>query len=728
MHFNALFICLLIITHQVGAQEVDFDREFPIPDDELYAPLIGENGELPSDFEGKNVINSQNSPDVEAEFERFYQENASAIEEMREPVYAEPTQALGYVPETKRPAPLEHNNIEIPQNATSFSVESLPTTSASRETEEQSTQQNTITVEQLDALEKTVESMELTIESIIERGLDETSGEENIDARPLDEVPNLTVKTEQDIESVGLLTAENGFREDAFTHMTGAEASAFLDSIQNSNIQSRVLRDLVVKLLTTQTQPPKYEDEQIRQSWLATRINVLQTFGEYRKSNLLLSKAGIGENNVNQYNGLAQFWVQSELLEGNHGKVCPFVRNNILNSGDIFWRQALNVCQLLSGDEKGLKLSLSMVTEQSRRADPLLYQLFDAVQGEAESPLLRPNEKLNPLHASIYVFAPDMLTPQVIQFLPDTSLRKIAKNVALTDSLRIQAAESLVERFDFVDDIALLALLYDKVEFEKQVVSSAGVSKFAEEELDGSIARALLWQASKVSGLASTRALTLKDYWKRAYKDNLYILAARIKPEIRHIQANSNLAWLAPQVIKHSLILGDTEHAETWWKYLQTNRSLSKELREQKDKLSLLMAFSTGHVNEKSFNNWLETLGFDDNKHRNQIKRYVSLLEASEKDFPGNVWEKLESSSYNDFQATGVEMNALWLRLLGNALENQDMVNSLKLLVEPFKENSIQDLGNQTLSNTITSFRFLGMTEVADKLIYEILIDTKSIQ
>lgn len=722
----AFMVVFSLVANIAQAQEVDFDKDFPISDEELYAPLIGENGELPSDYadtENANIINAPNTQEHDDAFERFYQQNADAIQEVTEPVYGEPTQGLGYVPQTIQEP--EQSSVEIPKNAKSISVNSLPKTSDNETAQQQSQAQSNNANQQLEKLERSVESMELSIESIINRGLSNNKPQEEREAKPLNQVPELTQMSADDVKSVGILSSDNGFRPDVFTASSYKESRELIMSISENDTNNRTFKNILTRLLVTQATPPVLnvpEDEQ--ENWLAIRIKALQSIGEYKQSQTLLAKAGIQAGNVNQFLGLPQAWAENELVTGNTTNVCPFIRNNILNSDASFWRKALLTCQLLTGDEKGLELSLNMVDEKARRSDTLLFNLLDAAQGNAENPILRPDQKISALHASIFMFAPDLLTPNVIDLMPDVALRKIAKNVALDMSLRIQSAESLVQRFNFIDDVALLGLLYDKAQFDEKVVKSPGVERFADAEIDGSIARALLWQASKLSGLPSTRALTLKALWERALKDNLDYLASKLIPELRGIQADSNLAWLAPQVVRQSLRVGDVEHAQKWWSILEKNRSLSRELLLKKDKLGMLMAFTSNKLSKQTLDAWLKHVSLSDETNRKELERYLTLYEASEIQFPDEIWNELESYSQEQFTSNSTEMSALWLRVLGNALESQNVISSLKLLSKPILNHNLQDIGDQTLSNVITGLRFIGLEKDAQRLVFEILTET----
>lgn len=722
--FKITLSFFILIASNSYAQQVDFDKQFPLSDGDLYYPLIGENGELPSDIEnGDGNYSEQPFNDISASPEeiirveeqlRLEQNNAQTLSETPENVYGEPSTALGYTPQSPQTLNEESDSLQQKpaKGSKSFKIEDLKRT-------------NQITTEaDLVEAEKAVTAMEETIESLIGASLIDKSETDTNQARPLNEFPNLTENKIGDIESFGLYTKETGgFDYTVWQGSNRKQVEKFFNAIRTSKIDSYTIKNELTKLLLTKAEKPEGESDK---NWLAERASLLQHMGEASRAGLLISSAGINSKNVNDYNNIAQTWVENGLMHGNKQEICPFIKQNILNTDTPFWHKALLVCQLLSRDLKGLELSTSMLTEKMRRTDPLLFLLLDTIQGHSETgPLLSPTQTLKPLHSVIYAESPALLTPNVIPLLPDVVLRRVAKNVTLPITVRIQASEVLVNNFNEMNDIALLGLLYDKVEFDEKIINSPGVDRYAEEEVDGSLARALLWQGSKTSGLPSTRALTLKGLWERAERENLYRLAARLTPNLRKISSDSNLAWLAPEVVTRSLSIGKLETAKKWWKTLKKNNSLSRELMKKRDELQIIFAFIEGEINQDIFNKWVENNSFFDENARSKLQRTLTFLEASEIDFPVDIWNKLYETLDGSFSYQGKEVNSLWLRLLGAKLESQNVAGSIMLLSEPLLNTNINDLSEQTAGNIVTGFRFLGMNSTAKMLILEALIVQK---
>lgn len=716
--YKIVFPALLLFSLSVHAQGIDFDKEFPLSENDLYYPLIGENGELPSELEQNNDHYTASPEEIRKVEEslRLEQENAYALEEPQNSVYQEPTTALGYQPHSDDAPINAQSEVQKPAaGAKSFSIDDLKRTVAPKK----------ITTEaELIEAEKSITSMEQTIESLIGSNADaENASVQENQARPLVEFPKLTENNNGDNSFYGLYTKETGgFDSTVWQGINRKQADKFFADIQKSKLESFTVKNELIKLLLTKAPEPKGESDT---NWLAARTSVLHGLGEVSRAGLLISSAGVNIKNVNSYKNIAQTWVENGLMHGNDRALCPFVRQNILNTDNPFWRKALLVCQLLSRDLKGLELSTNMLTEEIRRTDPLLFSLFDTIQGLADAPMLSPIQKLNPLHSVIYAESPLLLTPNVIPLLPDAILRRVAKNVALPLTVRLQAAEILVNNFSEMNDIALLGLLYEKAEFDEEIIASPGVDRYADEEVDGSLARALLWQGSKTSGLPSTRALTLKALWERADRDNLFRLAARLTPNLRQISADSNLAWLSPEVINRSLKYGNIETAQKWWKTLQKNRSLSRDLMVRRDSLEIVFAFIDGELPETVFEKWIESKSLFDENDRTELQRTLTFLEASEIDFPSDIWQKLHETMDESFTEQGKDASPLWLRLLGSNLESQNVAGSFILLTDPLLKANMNDLSEQTAGNIVTGFRFLGMNETANKLILEAIISLK---
>ena len=138
------------------------------------------------------------------------------------------------------------------------------------------------------------------------------------------------------------------------------------------------------------------------------------------------------------------------------------------------------------------------------------------------------------------------------------------------------------------------------------------------------------------------------------------------------------------------------------------------------------MSFVEKEVSTPNFNQWLKTKSMSDEQDRQFIEMVLSLLEASEITFPDQIWQEM-AQHITSYANQSQDMGALWLRLLGNHLEKQNMVPALNLIYQPFVEYKMDQVSVQTLSNVMTSLNFLGLSDTALNLTFEALIDTSKL-
>ena len=536
---------------------------------------------------------------------------------------------------------------------------------------------------------------------------------------------NADPKTPYELASFGILLEKNGgFAGDLWKDMSQADAEKSLASIVDKGVRSLTGRKILERMLLSKSVPPKAGTS--KANWLTIRSATLQDLGMTESSNMLISGSGISTEEVNKYPHMGEVWVSNALQNGNTKEACIFTKGNILNNNSKFWRRALVTCQMLENDSKGLELSLSLITDEEKMEDKILFHVIDYVTAELEAPILAPKAKLSPMAATLYANTPALLTPNVIVKLPDSLLRKVANNAKLTISQRIQAAEQLTNINNNETNIILLSGLYEIPKFDADSLKSPSLISMSMQELDGSIARAMLWQGAKAAELQSTRALTLKALWDRAENDNLTDLPAALTPNLRGIRASANLAWFAPQAVKTGLKSGNINMANKWWSVLKSNHSLSKDLSSKRADISLAFSFVDGELDKNALTNWWSNKSQIKNlkkqTERLKVQRELSLLEAFDMKVEDDMWLTLHRY-FNDANTDqGKGPGPLWLRMLGTSLQNKQEGKSLLILLEPLLYNHPSNMAPQGISNIITGLRFMGMDNEAISLTMEALL------
>lgn len=525
-------------------------------------------------------------------------------------------------------------------------------------------------------------------------------------------------RTAADLSGYGVLNAQNGgFEKDVWRGVSRARAEKLLSRVRQERLKSHAGMLLLQRLLLTEAEAP---EGGAAANWLAVRAQTLQSVGAADAAHSLLKSLDEGELSTPD---LAQVWVNGRLLIGEVDRACTYVQEYILNTDASYWREALNVCQLLQGNVEGLKLSIKLATFAERASDPLLYNLLEAAASGGQSPRLSPNDALSALHVAVYQGFPNLINPAVIVRLPDVSLRRIMATDDLNISLRLQAAEKLVNDFFDPADAAALIALYEGVDFSDEVLASP--LKYVKQEADGSKARALLWQAAGAAKLSSGKALVMKVLWESAEKDMLADLPGSLTPPMRGIEPEANLAWFSPYVIKSALRSGNLPVAKAWWKVLSGNRSLSRDLNVERTDLAVAFAMLNSELPRQVLDQWWATQTLNTLDNRLKTTRILSLLESLDLSVPTDVWVSIHNE-FNDAHINrGNGPGPIWLRILGTSLEKNNVGEAILMLLEPTMYTHPATMAPQGVANIVAGLKYLGLNDDATGLALEATLQSE---
>lgn len=516
-------------------------------------------------------------------------------------------------------------------------------------------------------------------------------------------------------ERAGVLSPEeSGFEVDIWQGLTRERAQVLLKRVRENGLMSPAARDIVKRLLLARADAPAGPAEG---HWLATRVETLQDMGMAEDAHRLLNRLPAKPRGVDD---IARVWVNDQLLIGETDAACAHVQENLMNTDAPYWQHALMVCQALRGNLEELRLSVRVASDREKAADSLLFALFDAIMNTQESPRLAPEDIFNPLHVTLYQAYPRLINPEVLRRLPDVSLRRIVMTADLDMSLRLQAAEKLVNDFGQPEDVARLTGLYAAANFSPEMVASP--LKFVRQELDGSRARALLWQGAQQADLASAKALALKTLWERAEEDQLLELPGYLSPDLINIKPERNLAWFSPYVIKMSLRRGNLPMAQAWWDVLSGNRSLSRDLTVERTDIAMAFAMLDGRLPEGILDQWWSTQTLHNLESRLKTTRVLAMLEALNMPVPSDLWVSIHHEFNDAHVDTPAGPGPIWLRLVGRSLEEGHTAEAILMLVEPLMYGHATRLPPQGMANIVAGLNYLGLLADAKALALEAVI------
>ena len=485
-----------------------------------------------------------------------------------------------------------------------------------------------------------------------------------------------------------------------------------LVGLSQNTMQSITANKLLRRLLVTDTMPPKGSNSL---SWKALRAQALLNMNMAEDAHAILQ--GVDVEALAADSELAKVWVLTMLMAGPVERACGFVKQQVLNADEPFWRQSLMVCQAVQGKGPALKLSLSLLDASVKGQDPGLFELLEAVAEDKEA--FKSTFDITKLQTVVYATNPRLITGEVLPQLPDMMLRRIVDTEPLDYMLRLQAGELLVNRFGRTTDVLALGNLYDRLEFDVPTVHNPIQSALKEE--NGSRARALLWQASVLGNVASTRAQAFQAMWQRAQQDGLYNLNSALLPRQRNIQPHTHLAWFAPEVIPAALKGGDYKTAQEWWKVLEANKTVSGDVLARRADLTVAFAFMDKKVSQQTLLTWWESRQLNNPVEQAKLQRTLAVLDAMEVPVPLDIWQDLYATVGSQEKML-VGPGHVWLRLLSAELEAKRVGNALLMLLEPLAHTDAGTLSPQAIANIVTGLNYLGYTAEAQQLALEALL------
>lgn len=494
---------------------------------------------------------------------------------------------------------------------------------------------------------------------------------------------------------------------------------ALLQRITEKGLQSPAARQLVVRLMVAEALPPLMSPRvpaNQTPDFLAVRLQTLLALGHADEAVQLAKPVSPVQAVAEPL--LGEMWVQTLLLTGDSATACPLVRQQVLNVDGVFWKRALITCQVLEKDAQGLALSLQLPAKTEQAENTLFYALAESIHTQGESPRLMPEARINPLEAVLYAADPRLITPDVVGRLPNSILSRVASSNVLGLSLRLQAAERLAADYPSAAHTASLATLYGTATFALELFKNAVAN--AKKEPDGSLARALLWQAALKAGGSTDRLQALTALWERAEADVLAPLGGLLTPDLREIQPQASLVWAAPRIIRNSLKADNLSVARAWWGVLKDAKSISAELQTERNRLGVLFAMVDNAVLPQTFTAWVDTLITAPEK--TSARRTLAVLEASDLTIPSDIWLTLHNETGDAYTDQGKGPGPVWLRVLGSALDNQQVGNAALTALEPLLFAKPSDQAPIGLANIVSGLRYVGLSDTARQLAFEAIL------
>lgn len=372
---------------------------------------------------------------------------------------------------------------------------------------------------------------------------------QGIEVNPLDEIAP---------DSIGTLGPDKGGFGTDMWHGTDRRIVERLLHRLPQDMRSPAMRDLARRLLLSIASPPAESsllESSERSSLLALRIERLARLGEIPALNGLLTAVPSRQNDE----PMDRARVDGLLLAHEFDEACRVVRNGLTSYHEsAYWQKALIFCQLAAGEvDKGM-LGLDLLREQGATDDPVFFGLASTFVGAEFEPT--PDAELSPLHFALFELSGRPLPPGSIAHATPGLLFAIATAESMGLDQRARAAEAGCARGQL--DGAVLAQIYNAFSFSEEQL---GDPLSVVDSLDGTRARALLYQAARKETLPATRAEILRFALERAEHDGTYLaIVPTLSPLLSEVEAQPELSWFATAAGRALYAAGRYEQASTW--------------------------------------------------------------------------------------------------------------------------------------------------------------------
>ncbi len=360
-----------------------------------------------------------------------------------------------------------------------------------------------------------------------------------------------TVLAPPDPESVGLIGPSDGGFGAAMWRGTDRRLVARLLPRLPARTQSRIARDLAVRLLTTRAVAPVGASG--GQSLLEARIERLVALGAAGDASRLATLASIDLIDT----ALAKAAVEALFMQSDIAGACGWVDRHALRFEDGYWRRAQAFCMLISGERDRAAVLVDILRERGGVPDVFLT-LFEALV-IGETPAIAGLAEPSGLDIAMMRVARAPLPPDILDGDRPNVLLSVIDNPTADFDLRLAAAE---RAFGYgLIAAARLGEIYDAVPpAAGGPVAAPGGGAWTPRD------RALFLRAARAATGDRLRAELLRDALARAAAAGVWaIMAAASRPILETISPAEDLRWFARDAMRALAAAGAGEHAARWF-------------------------------------------------------------------------------------------------------------------------------------------------------------------
>jgi hypothetical protein len=472
------------------------------------------------------------------------------------------------------------------------------------------------------------------------------------------------------------------------------------------NIKSIYVKKTMRDMLMAKARIPQSE-----KSWLALRLKTLIDMGNLSDAKLLLKEVKPKELVLLKNTELNSLYLQANMLDN---QTSGFIKDLLeQDSNNLNYKKAFLINLFNQGKEEQAKLSFNAFTESNEELKNSDFaKIFQALLNTKELSL-DDSHALDIYTQYLVALSPSLFTNVELSKFKDQTLLVALNNA---DSLqdKTKYAELLMQKYPFSYSLEYLTAVYEEYKFEAKDLSVP--LKYIQDSKDDYANRALLFQASKIKGLNSTKALALKKLWESYDANSLANLKSLINEKTQDIAINSSIAWFSLDLLKNELKQAyiDNRTLNTLYEnidnaYMNTSALNLQIAVEFLRRTSLVTSdFDSIQDYKETLKAWFKSKEIKTPEDYNNVLKVLTLLDALDAQIPDDIWASLYEHADLAKPSTS---NPVWLRLITSAMQNNEKAKSLLLVSSKFITDDEQSLDPQTLANIIACLNYLNMPQ-----------------
>ena len=510
---------------------------------------------------------------------------------------------------------------------------------------------------------------------------------------------NIEILKEENLDKnkillVGLYDpAENNLDIDMWTKTDGKEIIKILKKIQNMNL-SKDSNSILEKVMLTNSYFPKINITSEEFLKFKTNFLIKNNDLELIKKYIIINKDIILDPN------LINFYLNSYLSSSNLEKACE-IFNDLKNFDDNYIIKFNIYCLINNDKTEEAQLIYDLKKEQGFQDQLFDKRFFNLMGYDAEIDKTISNKNLLDFHLSHRIdpnfeFKPNEETPKLIwKYLSSSNLLENIDLIDLEDVEKVKIIEKATHDENYTEKE--LFELYKRFEFNLNQYMTAKDAYKTMQSFEG---RALLYQRLLLT-IDQNEILELASKLKKSFLDDGINNAFR--EELSSILKNLNQNEIPPQ------------YSSFYEKYLIVDDLKKKDIKFNNKIIhqSKILDYFAGKYSkdkaEKEVNELLKKI----KKNKEYIFTTKDIILLDSLKFDGikikNIYEKLYQSNSDippDIQAK---------------IQNDEIAMVLLRIVEIIGEDTLEDIGSESLSFIVNILNQLEMDMLRNKILLQVL-------